>query len=144
MNRPFLVIASIFLVLSLIACGSESGRTDKRDTAVQEPVGLSREMPTTPEATVARLLELAEAGEWETYVDDFYGETHKFTDKGERDLLVSRFRDDWGQRVIENLRQVKDIEPQLSGDGRNAMFELGEDSRFTLYKDDEGRWKFHL
>ena len=36
------------------------------------------EMPITPKDTVARLLELAEAGDWETYVNDYYGEAHKF------------------------------------------------------------------
>ena len=144
MNRLYSVTALIFLVLFLMACGTESGRTEKRDSSGQEPAPGSPEMLMTPEATVARLLELAEAGEWETYVDDFYGETHKFKDEGERDLLVSRFRDDWSQGVIESLRKVQDIEPQLSGDGRNAVFQLGDSSRFTLYKDDEGRWKFHL
>ena len=144
MNRLFIVMASIFLVLFLIACGSESGGAEKRDAPSQKPSLGSGEMPTTPEATVARLLELAEAGEWETYVDDYYGETHKFKDEGERDLLVSRFRDDWGEVVIESLRQVKDLEPKISVDGRNAVFELGDNGKFTLYKDDEGRWKFHL
>lgn len=31
----------------------------------------------SPEQTLARLIELARAGDWETYVDDFYGESHK-------------------------------------------------------------------
>lgn len=90
-----------------------------------------------------RLLELAEAGDWETYVDDYYGEIHKFKDQGDRTALVSRFREDWGGQVIEALRQVKEIDPQLSADGTEAVFELG-DGGFTLYKDETGNWKFHL
>ena len=93
--------------------------------------------------TVARLLELAEAGEWETYVDDYYGEIYKFKDEGDRTALVSRFREDWGVQVIKALRQVMEIDPRLSADGTEAVFELGEGA-FTLYKDATGNWKFHL
>jgi len=51
--------------------------------------------------------------------------------------------ENWGGQVIEALRQVKEIDPRLSADGTEAVFELG-DGGFTLYKDETGNWKFHL
>ena len=57
--------------------------------------------------------------------------------------MVSRFREDWGVQVIEALRQVIEINPRLSPDGTEAVFEVG-DGEFTLYKDATGNWKFHL
>ena len=142
--RIILALISFSLVFAMTACGTKSEQLETRDSsASQSTLKTANEKPTTPADTVARLLELAEAGEWETYVDDHYGEVHKFRDEEDRAALVSRFREDWGVQVIEALRQVKSIEPRLTADGTEAVFELG-DSRFTLYKDEEGHWKFHL
>jgi len=102
------------------------------------------EMPITPKDTVARLLELAEAGDWETYVNDYYGEAYKFRDEGDRTVLVSRFRDDWAVQVVEALREVQEIEPILIADDTEAVFQLDGGDGFTLYKDEKGHWKFHL
>ena len=132
------------LILALTACGAESEQSQLGNTtASQLAINNTDEEPVSAQETVARLLELAEAGEWETYVDDYYGEIYKFKDEGDRTALVSRFREDWGVQVIEALRQVMEINPRLSADGTEAVFELG-DGAFTLYKDATGNWKFHL
>jgi len=139
-----ILTVSMSLILALTACGAESEQSQAGNTtASQLAINNTDEEPVTAQETVGRLLELAEAGEWETYVDDYYGEIHKFKDQGDRTALVSRFREDWGGQVIEALRQVKEIDPQLSADGTEAVFELG-DGGFTLYKDETGHWKFHL
>ena len=127
-----------------IACDAKPSVAEPRHSSSSEPaISTNPGKSLTPQETVARLLELAEAGDWETYVDDYYGEVHKFKDQGDRTALVSRFREDWGGQVIEALRQVKEIEPRLSADGTEAVFQLG-DGGFTLYKDETGNWKFHL
>ncbi len=69
------------------------------------------DLPATPEGTVARLLQLAEAGEWEAYVDDYYGETYKFNDDGDRTSLVTRFREDWSEQVIDADAKPKMYRP---------------------------------
>jgi len=139
-----ILTVSMSLMLALTACGAESEQSQAGNTPTSLlAINNTDEELVTAQQTVARLLELAEAGEWETYVDDYYGEIYKFEDEGDRNALVSRFREDWGVQVIEALRQVIQIDPRLSADGNEAVFELG-DGEFTLYKDETGNWKFHL
>ena len=139
-----ILTVSMSLILGLTACGAELDQPEEGNTtASQLAINDTDETPVTPQETVAGLLKLAEAGEWETYVDDYYGEIHKFKGEGDRNALVSRFREDWGVQVIEALRQVRQIDPRLSADGNEAVFELG-DGEFTLYKDETGDWKFNL
>ena len=139
-----ILTVSMSLILALTACGAESEQSQLGNTtASQLAINNTDEEPVSAQETVARLLELAEAGEWETYVDDYYGEIYKFKDEGDRTALVSRFREDWGVQVIKALRQVMEIDPRLSADGTEAVFELGEGA-FTLYEDATGNWKFHL
>ena len=45
--------------------------------------------------------------------------------------------------MIDALRKAKDVSPQLSSDGLEAVFEM-EGGTFILYNDGNGRWKFHL
>ena len=141
MNRFSLVTVSVGAMLFAAACGSESNANETSNAVVTTP---RASMPTTPQATVVRLLELARAGDWETYVDDFYGEAHKFRSDSDRDMLVDRLRNKWGSKVVESLQKVKGIEPTLSDDGKQAVFEIDGGNSFTLYKDEQGNWKFHL
>lgn len=97
----------------------------------------------TPKATVQQMLQLAEAGDWGTYVDDFYGETHKFRGPADRDKLVDMLQKR-GAGIIEALRKVSTIEPTISSDGTQAVFPLNETDRFTLYRNDSGQWTYHL
>ena len=79
------MLAGISLIFFTTACGANA---DSAATNISGNPGtadvLIGDLPATPEDTVARLLQLAEAGEWEAYVDDYYGETYKFNDDGDR------------------------------------------------------------
>ncbi len=97
-----------------------------------------------PEQTVARMLALAEAGNWARYVDDFYGETKKFRDDRDRWQLIERFETKWGEHVVTMLREVSGIEPEISDDNSRAVFFIERGRQFTLYLDTNRRWKFHL
>ena len=96
----------------------------------------------SPRATVDAMLALAEAGDWAAYVDDYYGEQEKFSGPADRDALVARFRDGWGERVLEALRGLEGIEPVIEGE--RAVFRRDGAEVFVLYRDADGRWGFHL
>lgn len=93
--------------------------------------------------TVIAMLEVAEAGNWETYVDTYYGEQDKFRDASDREKLVERFRTQWGPQTIEGLKKAKNVTPTLSEDGQRAIFTLDE-GQFILHLDSDGNWTFHL
>ena len=144
MFRFIPMLAGISLILFSTACVANA---DSAETDISGNPGttdfLIGDLPATPEGTVARLLQLAEADEWEAYVDDYYGEAYKFNDDGDRTSLVTKFREDWSDQVIDALRKAKDVPPQVSSDGLVAVFEM-EGGTFTLYNDGIGGWKFHL
>ena len=94
-------------------------------------------------ATLSAMLKSAEAGNWGKYVDDYYGEQHKFRSSKDRDSLVARFRQKWGSKVIPGLREAAKVKPELSGDGTKAIFQLKK-GKFILYKNEKGKWTFHL
>ncbi len=89
------------------------------------------------------MLEAAEAGNWEKYVDEYYGEQHKFKSPSDRDKLVSRFREQWSSEVIAGLKEASQVEPELSEDGTKARFKLSN-GELILYKNEQGNWTFHL
>ena len=103
----------------------------------------SQSQSTSPTATLSAMLESAEDGDWEKYVDEYYGEQHKFKSPSDRDKLVSRFRDKWGSQVIAGLKEASQVEPELSEDGTKAVFQLSN-GEFILYKNEQGNWTFHL
>ena len=103
----------------------------------------SQSQSTSPTGTLSSMLEAAEDGDWEKYVDDYYGEQHKFKSSSDRDKLVSRFREKWGIQVIAGLKEASQVEPELSEDGTQAIFQLSN-GEFILYKSEEGNWTFHL
>lgn len=94
-------------------------------------------------STLSAMLGAAETGNWEKYVDDFYGEQHKFRSSADRDKLILRFKEKWGSRVIPGLREASKVKPYLSEDGRKAIFQL-KNGKFILYKNEKGKWMFHL
>ena len=98
---------------------------------------------TSPTETLSAMLEVAEAGNWEKYIDEYYGEQHKFKSPSEREQVVSRFREKWGSKVIVGLKEASQVEPELSEDGNQARFKLRE-GEFILYKNEQGKWTFHL
>ena len=137
MIRITLVLA---LLVSVIMVGC------REDAAASSDLGVAPVVTAVPgpSQTAADMLALAEAGDWAAYVDDFYGETHKFRNGGDRLQLIERFETKWGDQVVVMLRQVAGISPQVSADGSRAVFDFGEGRAFTLHLDDGGRWKFHL
>lgn len=105
--------------------------------------GCSQSQTTLPTATLSAMLEAAEAENWEKYVDEYYGEQHKFKSPSDRDKLVSLFREKWGSQVIAGLKEASQVKPELSEDGTLARFQLS-DGELILYKNEQGNWTFHL
>ncbi len=137
MIRTTLVLA-ILGTLVLAGCRQDASASSDRSAA---PAATKTPGPSQ---TAASMLALAEAGNWTAYIDDFYGETHKFRTDADRQQLIKRFENKWGDRVIELLRQVVTIKPQVSDDGSRAVFDFGPGQAFTHYLDQGGNWKFHL
>jgi len=135
MFRTTLVLATLS-TLALAGCRQDAAASPDRDPAVTKTPG--------PSQTAASMLALAEAGNWSVYVNDFYGETHKFRTDADRQQLIDRFENKWGDQVVVLLRQVATIKPQVSADGSQAVFDFGAGQAFTLYLDQGGNWKFHL
>lgn len=91
--------------------------------------------------TLRNMLEVATQGDWEAYVD-FYGEQHKFSSSADRDALVKRFEEKWGEKVVEGLNRAVEFPVQIDGD--KAEFRDGDDTVFMLYRHESGDWTFHL
>ncbi len=106
-------------------------------------VSQSQSASASPKATLSAMLRAAEAGNWGKYVDDFYGEQHKFRSSADRDKLVLRFRNKWGSKVIPGLKEASKVKPTLSKDGSKSIFQLKK-GQFILYKNKQGKWTFHL
>ena len=91
------------------------------------------------------MMELARAGDWETYVDDFYGEAHKFEGNSDRrDALVAKFRDQWGDKLLSGFEPLEGKTAEIVDNGKKALFNVDGDNLFTLYLSDDGKWTFHL
>ena len=130
------------LVLSATAvtgCGSP-------DLAQREPSAVTLESRQSDEdvatETLNRMLEVATKGDWEAYVDHHYGEQHKFRSPADRDALVRRFEEKWGEKVVQGLSRAANLPVQIDED--KAVFLDGADAVFILHRSEGGRWKFHL
>jgi hypothetical protein len=124
-------------VVVLTGCGGEKSTVEK---ALETPAI----DPASPESALQQMIDLAEADDWDTYVDFFYGEKDKFRDESDRDKVVARFRDEWGATVVEQLSTLRDVKPEIIDDGKRASFALPDGNAFYLYKSDGGKWTFHL
>jgi hypothetical protein len=91
--------------------------------------------------TLSKMLKAAKEGDWEAYVE-FYGEQDKFRSPADRDALVKRFEEKWGDKVVEGLSRAVEFPVQIDGD--KAMFQDGQETLFILYKNENGDWTFHL
>lgn len=149
MKRSCTCSITLLVALTLSGCGNgdvpPEGAPVATDSAEGSPVVPAEAAALSPEQTLARLLELARAGDWETYVDDFYGESHKFEGIPERrDAVIARFRDKWAETVIEGFEALGEGGAVLSEDGKRAVFMLDGEPNFNLFLSDEGHWTFHL
>ena len=137
------ILLSAPVVLLMIGCGAEPSHAVSVDRAEAPSVTASMKDQEAAIAALAAMLDLAEAGEWGAYVDDFYGETHKFGGPEDRDALVERFEKRWGVKVVEALRQATGLTPTIDANGR-AVFATDDGPVYMLYRHDDGRWTFHL
>ncbi|MHC5004882.1 MAG: hypothetical protein ACYTJ0_17370, partial [Planctomycetota bacterium] len=136
-------LSFLALSITLTGCGvapsdAEAG-TSTRTAAADRPAVPPEQAAA---ATLAEMLQVAEAGDWGAYVDRFYGEAHKFRGPADRDALVQRFETRWGAPVTEALRRAVGATPTIMPDGR-AAFVDGDETLFELHRHD-GRWMFHL
>jgi len=134
-TSPF-VVAMAFSIL-LVGCGGEKSDVEIALEESAANVG-------TPEVALNGMLEFAEAGDWENYVDTYYGEKDKFRSDADRDQVVARFRDKWGSAVVEQLGAIKNVPAEIIDDGNRASFATPDGNAFYLYKDGDGNWTFHL
>ncbi len=134
-----LVAGLLFAATVITGCG-------RPDIAQREPTATSAESPISDadiaDETLDRMLEVARNGDWEAYVDDYYGEQHKFRSPADRDELVQRFEDKWGAELIQVLSRAAKLPAQVEGD--KAVFMDGADTVFILHHSESGVWKFHL
>lgn len=136
MNRTYVSLLMLSIAIVLPGCGGDN-------TVPDSPTETANTL--SPEETVARLIELAKTGDWETYVDDYYGESHKFEGLAERrEAVIARFRDKWATDVLEGLEALDEGKATISDDGKKAVFMKDGVPSFNLFLSDDGRWTFHL
>lgn len=97
----------------------------------------------SPSETVEAMHRMAESGDWDAFVRQYYGELHKAESEEDIQELVSRFHDRWGEEFRQILKRAVQVSPTLESGGQKAKFEL-DIGTFMLYKAAEGEWKFHL
>lgn len=123
----------LVLVCALLGCGGQAEQDKPNDQ--QSAAELASR-------TVDDLLTLARAGDWENYVDRYYGESHKFRSAADRDQLVQRFENQWGDKVLDSLEGVVHVKPVIEAE--SALFQVDGETLFVLYRTTDGEWKFHL
>lgn len=131
---------SICVVLAATA-GCGGSQTPTEEPAVEAPTPQLSDEDLAAK-TLLQMLELARAGDFEAYVDDFYGETHKLRSPADRDALVRRFKEKWGDALVEGLDRASKLPVVIDGD--QATFLDGDEPAFILHRSAEGSWKFHL
>ena len=133
----------IFMVATSVAIVAGCGQptVGPSETSVRA-VDVSRSDEDVASETLQQMLDAAERGDWESYVDAHYGEQHKFRSPADRDALVKRFADKWGEKLLPGLSRAATLPVRIEAD--QAMFQDGDDTVFVLYRGDAGEWKFHL
>ncbi len=133
-----IIFGLVLFATAMIGCGStEIAQTEPDAPAVELP-RTDKDMATE---TLGKMLEAATQGDWDAYVE-FYGEQHKFGSPADRDALVKRFEEKWGEKVVEGLTLAVEFPVQIDGD--KAEFRDGDDTVFILYRSEDGKWTFHL
>ncbi len=135
----YLIVGLILIATAVTGCGSS-------DVAQSEPKAVTLEPHRSDEEsaveTLNRMLEVATQDDWEAYVDHHYGEQHKFRSPADRDALVRRFEEKWGEKLVQGLSRAAKLPVQIDGD--KAVFSDGDDTVFILHRSESGDWKFHL
>jgi len=133
----------ILLGFMLIATASGCGKPNTSETAVT-PVALKTDLSDEELAvqTLNQMLQVAEKGDWGAYVDNHYGEQDRYRSPSDRDIVVKRFQDKWGKKLLPVLRRAVQLPVRIDGD--LAVFMDGEETIFFLYRGQDGNWTFHL
>ena len=147
--HPRLLIVLLTLV-SLGFVGCDSGTHESADPPVGDVAngaanGLHDDVPdpaADANAVVGQMLTLAQAGEWEQFIDEYYGEAAKIPGDAQKQSLIDRFANGWGEKLIPVLEQASEIMPDLEDD--KALFRVDGETIYTLHLDNEGKWGFHL
>ena len=119
------------LAAVLCGCGTES--------TTPAPSGPGTGIAHTPAEAITGMLALAEAGQWEHYVERYYGEQKKMTEPAKQIKQVAKKLEALSAQIIGKLKGCIGIEPTLSEEGTKATYPNG----LMLYKGD-GIWGFHL
>ena len=137
--RKHFIAGLLLSATAFSGCGSS-------DIVQREPINVSADSTRSDEdvaaETVNRMLKVARKGNWEAYVDDYYGEQRKFRSTADRDALVQRFEQKWGEKFVQGLSRAAKLPAQIEGD--KAIFLDGDDTVFILHRSESGDWKFHL
>ena len=152
------LLSVLLLIVLLSGCGADSADASKpvASNALPSkhltPGTLTPDTPTfdlpksdvqAARETIASMLKLAEAGNWSNYVDQFYGESHKFRGPEDQAKLVQRFETKWGAKLLPVLQMINPLTPTIDEQGR-AVFSQDGNLIFMLHKHEDGRWTFHL
>ncbi len=134
-----LIVVFAFSATAVTGCGGP-------DVEQREPNAVTLESNRSDEDIAAETLnqmrEVAARGDWEAYVDQHYGEQHKFRSPADRDALVRRFEEKWGEKLVQELSRAAELPVQIDGD--RAVFLDSDDTVFILHRGEGGGWKFHL
>lgn len=149
MHRATIAASSLLIAQALSGCGpaaSQAHSEPSRDAEQSTPAkaAAAEDDVTRAAATLHEMLDLAEAGDWGAYVDRFYGESHKFRGPEDRDALVQRFQQRWGEQVVEGLRQATQHTPVIDEQGRAVFADQDGQPLFMLFPVEDGHWSFHL
>jgi len=145
-----LMFGLVFYATAIGCGGPELAQNRPSDSSVNapgadEPDAATVATPRTDEEiaaeTLSKMLAAAKEGDWDGYVE-YYGEQDKFRSPADRDTLVTRFKEKWGEQVVEGLSRAVEFPVQIDGD--KAMFQDGENTLFMLYRNETGDWTFHL
>ena len=134
-----LIAGFLFSAIAITGCGRSE--IDQRDSTPVSAESHNSDENIAAE-TLNRMLEVARNGDWEAYVDDYYGEQHKFRSPADRDAMVQRFEENWGEKLVPGLSRAAKLPAQIEGD--KAVFLEGDETVFILYRSENGGWKFHL
>ena len=132
-------VATLLLILALIpiGCGSEDSGSIEDDSALFES-----ELQNTAQDTIRQMLKVAEAGQWQTLIEQYYGEMDKLSDPSQLTELADRFKQKYGPVLIPVLQQAAEITPVI--EGKKALFHIDDETIYELHLGDDGQYGFHL
>ena len=133
-------IAMLAVMGLMSGCGSQTAQPAPKKASEPTQVSLSAEELASQ--TLSEMLAVASSGDFDKYVDAYYGESHKFGSPADRDALVQRFEGKWRDSLLDGLNRAAELPVKI--DGERALFLDGDEPVFILHRSEDGAWKFHL